>query len=44
VGDVPHSYADIGAAREALGYQPKVGFEEGLRLTVEAMRGAGSPV
>jgi nucleoside-diphosphate-sugar epimerase len=34
-GDVRHSQADISAAREVLGYNPTVGFEEGLRRTVE---------
>jgi nucleoside-diphosphate-sugar epimerase len=34
VGDVKHSLADITAAREAFGYAPQVGFEEGLRRTV----------
>jgi len=34
-GDVKHSQADITAARQALGYEPKVSFEEGLRRTVE---------
>lgn len=38
MGDVPHSYADIAAARTELGYEPTVGFEEGLRRTVEWMR------
>lgn len=33
-GDVRDSLADITAATEALGYRPKVGFEEGLRRTV----------
>jgi len=33
-GDVRDSLADISAAREALGYIPQVGFEEGLRRTV----------
>lgn len=37
-GDVKHSLADISAAREALGYAPAVGFEEGLRRTVEWYR------
>jgi UDP-glucose 4-epimerase len=43
-GDVPHSYADIGAARAGLGYEPRVGFLEGLRRTVASMTGteAGS--
>ena len=34
VGDVKHSLADIGAASEAFGYQPLVGFKEGLKRTV----------
>lgn len=34
-GDVKHSLADISQAREALGFQPMVGFEDGLRRTVE---------
>ncbi len=34
-GDVRHSLADITAARAALGFEPKVGLEEGLRRTVE---------
>ncbi|MBD3348030.1 MAG: SDR family NAD(P)-dependent oxidoreductase [Candidatus Eisenbacteria bacterium] len=33
-GDVRHSFADISRARERLGFEPRVGFEEGLRLTV----------
>jgi nucleoside-diphosphate-sugar epimerase len=35
VGDVRHSLADITRARELLGYEPKVGLEEGLRKTIE---------
>ncbi len=38
VGDVPHSYADVSLARQVLGYDPKVSFADGLRLTVDAMR------
>jgi UDP-glucose 4-epimerase len=34
-GDVKHSLADISAAASALGYQPTVNFEQGLRRTVE---------
>ena len=34
-GDIRDSWADISAARERLGYEPTVGFEEGLRRTVE---------
>jgi UDP-glucose 4-epimerase len=32
-GDVRHSLADISAAREALGYEPRVGVSEGLART-----------
>lgn len=34
-GDVRDSLADISMARGSLGYQPEVGFEEGLRRTVD---------
>jgi UDP-glucose 4-epimerase len=34
-GDIRHSRADIRRARERLGYQPAVSFEEGLAETVE---------
>jgi nucleoside-diphosphate-sugar epimerase len=37
-GDVKDSLADISAAAEAFGYMPHVGFEEGLRRTVEWYR------
>jgi UDP-glucose 4-epimerase len=33
-GDIQDSLADISAAREAFGYEPKVSFREGLRRTV----------
>jgi nucleoside-diphosphate-sugar epimerase len=33
-GDISDSLADISAAREAFGYEPRIGFEEGLRRTV----------
>jgi UDP-glucose 4-epimerase len=36
-GDVRESWADVGAAHDAIGYAPSVGFEEGLRRTIEAM-------
>jgi nucleoside-diphosphate-sugar epimerase len=39
-GDVRDSQADISRARELLGYEPIVPFEEGLRLTVEWYRAA----
>ena len=37
-GDVDMSLADVSAAREAFGYEVVVGFEEGLRRTVEWVR------
>jgi len=37
-GDIRHSLADIGRARELLGYEPRVDFREGLRRTVEWYR------
>jgi len=36
-GDVLHSFADITVAREALGYDPTVGLEEGLESTLDWM-------
>ena len=38
-GDVQHSLADIGKARQLLGYEPAVTFEEGLERTVVWGRG-----
>lgn len=38
-GDIRDSQADISQAREFLGYDPQVGFEEGLRRTLEWYRG-----
>jgi nucleoside-diphosphate-sugar epimerase len=37
-GDVQHSHADITLARELLGYEPKIQFEEGLERTVAWFR------
>lgn len=37
-GDVRHSHADISQARQILGYEPLVQFEEGLRKTVDWYR------
>jgi UDP-glucose 4-epimerase len=34
-GDIRDSQADIGLARQALGYHPRIGLEEGLRRTWE---------
>jgi UDP-glucose 4-epimerase len=41
-GDVPHSRADLTLAGHLLGYRPIVGFEEGLRRTVEELTPAGA--
>jgi nucleoside-diphosphate-sugar epimerase len=40
-GDVRDSQADITRARQILGYQPSVSFEEGLQRTIEWYRAAG---
>jgi UDP-glucose 4-epimerase len=37
MGDVKHSFADIGAARETLGYEPTVDFETGVALTFQSV-------
>jgi UDP-glucose 4-epimerase len=39
-GDVRHSTADISLARTALGYEPRVSLEDGLRRTVAWLRTA----
>lgn len=38
-GDIRHSYADIGKAREVLGYTPKRALSDGLKTVVDWMRG-----
>jgi UDP-N-acetylglucosamine/UDP-N-acetyl-alpha-D-glucosaminouronate 4-epimerase len=38
-GDIRDSWADIGAAREVLGYEPRIDLDEGLRRTVEYLLG-----
>ena len=43
-GDVRDSQADIAKARRLLGYEPIVGFEEGLRRTVEWYKAAAAVV
>lgn len=37
-GDVMNTYADISKAKELLGYEPKVSFEEGIRRFVESLK------
>ena len=39
-GDIRDSWADVSAARELLGWEPSIGLEEGLRLTVESLGAA----
>jgi nucleoside-diphosphate-sugar epimerase len=36
-GDIKHSLADINRAEAWLNYKPLVSFEQGLRLTIDAM-------
>ena len=38
-GDVRASWADLGAARRLLGYEPRVDFAEGLRRTADYLLG-----
>ena len=40
-GDIRHSLADISRARALLGYEPRVGLEEGLRRTCDWFREVG---
>ena len=37
LGDVRDSWADVSAAQDVLGWEPRVSLEEGLRLTVESL-------
>ncbi len=41
-GDIRDSLADIGLARDLLGYEPAVDFREGLRCTVDWYRRSGA--
>jgi nucleoside-diphosphate-sugar epimerase len=38
-GDIRDSWADLAKAERILGYRPAIGLEEGLRRTVESLRG-----
>jgi nucleoside-diphosphate-sugar epimerase len=38
-GDVLHSAADISRARELLGYEPRVRWQDGIRPTHEYLKG-----
>ena len=37
-GDIRESLADIGRARAELGYEPRIGVEEGLRALVASVK------
>lgn len=41
-GDIKHSFADIGRARQLIGFAPAVDFNAGLRLTAEWFQTGGS--
>jgi UDP-glucose 4-epimerase len=38
-GDIRDSWADLAKSKRVLGYEPQVGLEDGLRSTVEFLRG-----
>jgi len=37
-GDVKHSLADVSLARESIGYEPKIHFQEGLARAIDWYR------
>ena len=41
-GDVPRTWADVSAARKALGYAPQVSFEQGVRRFVAWLEGGAA--
>ena len=38
-GDIRHCFADVSRIRDRLGFEPKVGFDEGMALLVDWLRG-----
>jgi dTDP-L-rhamnose 4-epimerase len=42
IGDVRHCFADISRAREVLGYEPQVTFEDGVRELASWLQGQGA--
>ncbi|MEX2572020.1 MAG: NAD-dependent epimerase/dehydratase family protein [Gemmatimonadota bacterium] len=43
VGDIRHCFADIGRARDALGYSPRVSLEQGMTELVEWLQAQEQP-
>jgi len=39
-GDAKHTLADISRAKKLIGFKPEIGFEEGLKKTIEYFKGA----
>ncbi len=37
-GDIKHSLADVKLAREVIGYEPKISFDEGIRMAIDWYR------
>ena len=37
-GDVMHSYADISKAKSCIDYEPLIGFEDGLSVTIKWLK------
>jgi nucleoside-diphosphate-sugar epimerase len=38
-GNIRDSFADVSAARDVLGWEPTIDFEDGLRRTIDALLG-----
>ncbi len=44
IGDVRHCFADLALARELLGYEPRIGFEDGVRALAEWLACSGEAI
>ena len=44
IGDVRHCFADLTLARELLGYEPRIGFDEGVVALVEWLARSGGAI
>ena len=40
-GDVRASWADVSLARSTIGFEPRIGLEDGLQRTIESLLGGG---